>query len=85
MVFHARTFACKEELMANHGIIQLSFLSFSHKPECILANLENNPLFNLSAVFIEELLAVMQFHKTCIDWFGRVNVLVAVSLSGDLS
>ena len=53
MVFHACPFACKEQLMAYHGIIQLSFLSFSHKPECILANLENNPLFNLSAVFIE--------------------------------
>ena len=77
MVFHACPFACKEQLMANHGIIQLSFLSFSHKPECILANLENDPLFNLSAAFIEEFLAVLQFHKTCVSRFWRIDAYLS--------
>ena len=77
MVFHACPFACKEQLMAYHGIIQLSFLSFSHKPECILANLENDPLFNLSAAFIEEFLAVLQFHKTCVSRFWRIDAYLS--------
>ena len=70
---HLRPHTCKEQLLPNYGIIQLPFLAFSHKPECILGDLENKPFFNFSTVFIVEFLPILQFNRPCVRLFWRID------------